>query len=223
MTKELRAAIEAILDCMTTKPKRILEIGSRAAVNQVELSNLRPLLPRTEYIGVDMQAGPGVDVVADATRLPFDNSYFDLVICLETLEHAQRPWEIASEIARVVKKQGGIILSSQQNFPLHMHPSDYFRYTPYGLSSLLPSKWRRVVIGISPPYDREVELNPRHVIAVAWGGPMWEKAKLKRVLKRSESTISGHKPYRHRLQEAWRILKRAINELSYEQRIKFFE
>lgn len=221
MTKELRKAIEIIVSQMIL-PKRVLEIGSRAAINQEELCNLRSFFPKSEYVGVDMQSGPGVDIVADATKLPFESASFDLVLCLETLEHADEPWKIVSEIERVSMKNGGIILSSQQNFPLHMHPSDYFRYTPYGLASLIKNKNTKVMMGISPPFDNEVELNPKHVIVAAWNGSMWNESKLKKVLINSESDISGHKPYRHRLQDGWKIIKRAFNELHYRSAIKFF-
>jgi SAM-dependent methyltransferase len=169
-----------------------------------------------------MQKGPGVDVVADAIALPFPDNSFDLVLCLETLEHCDEPWKVTSEIERVSKKNGGIILSSQQNFPLHMHPSDYFRFTPYGLSSLIKNKVSKVMMGISPPFDNEVELNPKHVIVIAWNGDLWDEAKLKKALKNGESRISGHKPYRHRVQDAWKIFKRALSELNYHHAIKFF-
>jgi SAM-dependent methyltransferase len=139
MTKELRRAIEIMVAQMKA-PKRVLEVGSRAAVNQEDLCDLRPLFPESEYIGTDMQPGPGVDIVADATALPYPDNSFDLLLCFETLEHANEPWKVVAEIERVSKPNGVIILASQQNFPLHMHPSDYFRYTPYGLSSLLRHK-----------------------------------------------------------------------------------
>lgn len=223
MTKELRAALEIILASMKSEPKKVLEIGSRVADNQDEICNLRPLLPNSSYVGLDMQEGVGVDVVADATSLPYRNHSFDLIICLETLEHAEDPWKIADEIARVVKPNGAIILSSQQNFPIHMHPSDYFRYTPYGLATLMPNKWQKVVFGISPPYDREAELNPKHVVVVAWNKEAWNKASLKRKLKSQEAVVGGHKPYRHRLFDAIKIIKRALNEINYRQVIHFFE
>lgn len=223
MTKELRAALELILASMRATPKRVLEIGSRVADNQDEICNLRPLFSNSHYIGLDMQEGTGVDVIADATKLPYKDRSFDLVICLETLEHARDPWKIAKEIERVVKKNGAIILSSQQNFPIHMHPSDYFRYTPYGLATLIPDKWQKVVLGISPPYDREAELNPRHVVVIAWSKDAWNKLSLKRKLKAQERVVSGHKPYRHRLFDAMKIMKRAFNEIHYRQVIHFFE
>lgn len=223
MTKELRAALEVILSNMSSQPRKVLEIGSRVADQQESICDLRPLLPKSKYVGLDMQDGVGVDVVADANNLPFPNYSFDLVICLETLEHANNPWKMSEEIKRVVKKNGAIILSSQQNFPIHMHPSDYFRYTPYGLTTLVPEKWQKVVLGISVPFDNEVKLNPKHVIAIAWNNKLWNKATLKKQLKKQEQVIGGHKPYRHRLFDAIKIIKRALNEANYRQEIHFFE
>lgn len=222
MTKELRKAIEIMVAQMRA-PKRVLEVGSRAAVNQDELCDLRPLFPSSQYIGTDMQAGPGVDLVADATALPFPDNSFDLLLCFETLEHCDEPWKVVSEIERVCKPKGVIILSSQQNFPLHMHPSDYFRYTPYGLASLLKQQKQQLVLGISPPFDQEVELNPKHVIVLAWNGATIDKKRMKRAIKANEAIISGHKPYRHRLQDGWKILRRAFSELRFRHAIKFFE
>lgn len=224
MTKELRMIVEVILAELKKKPKSVLEIGSRSAVNQEDISNLRPLLPNAKYIGVDMQSGTNVDVVADATKLPFKNHSFELVLCLETMEHAIDPVGIAKEIERVVKKNGAVIISSQQNFPIHMHPSDYFRYTPYGLATLLPGWFKqRLLIGLSPDFDDEPKKNPRHVVVVGWGGSNWNKKTLKRVIRRSMAKISGHKPYRHRLQELVRILRRAFGELKFRFGINFFE
>src|SRR3972149_12172269 len=136
MTKELRKALE-ILAAHLPRARKILEVGSRAAKNQQELAHIRPLFPESVYTGLDMQRGPGVDVVADATSLPYPDQIFDLLLCFETLEHVIEPWKAVAEMERGNKKNGVIILSSQQNFPLHLHPSDYFRYTPYGLSSLV--------------------------------------------------------------------------------------
>ncbi|MFH2085809.1 MAG: class I SAM-dependent methyltransferase [bacterium] len=221
MTKELRKALEIIIGQIKT-PKRVLEVGSRAAINQEELCNLRPLLPNSEYIGLDMQKGIGVDIVADATKLPFAANSFDLLLCSETLEHCSEPWKVVAEMERVSKKNSGIVLTSQQSFPLHLHPADYFRFTPYGLASLIRNKKNVVMMGISPPFDKEVELNPKHVVVIAWNGRVWDEKQLKIAIKKNQALISGHKPYRHRAQDAWKMFKRALSELQYHQTIKFF-
>ncbi len=222
MTKPLRVSVEVISKCLQKKIN-ILEVGSRQAVNQADIANLRPLFLNGSFTGVDMQAGDGVDVVVSAEKLPFKNGAFDVVFCLETLEHAQKPWLVAKEIERVLKPGGVAVVSSQQNFPIHMHPSDYFRYTPFGLKELFGGLSEKLVISISPPFDDEVKLNPQQVILVAIKGKNPSLiSKIKRLLKLNVDKISGHKPYRHRIQDAWRIFKRALNEFYFRQEIEFF-
>lgn len=55
--------------------------------------------------GVEMHHG---DV---AERLPFESSSFDIVICLEVLEHVLTPIQLLSEIHRVLIPEGRAILS----------------------------------------------------------------------------------------------------------------
>lgn len=222
MTKPLRKAIEIIARNLP-KPTRILEIGSRQEKNQQEIANLRELFPGSRYLGTDMRPGPGVDRVADAEKLPFEKGAFDLVLCLETLEHARKPWLIAGEIERVVSSKGIAIVSSQQNFPIHKHPSDYFRYTPFGMTSLFDGFASKLVFSISPPFDNEVKLNPQAVILVASkkkNDPILRR--IKSALKAGVSEISGHKPYRHRLFDMLKIIRRGLAEANFRQEIEFF-
>jgi len=92
----------------------------------------------------------------------------------------KKPWLISEEIERVTKNSGVMIVSSQQNFPIHMHPSDYFRFTPYGLKSLFKKLKSSLLIGISPAFDNEARLNPQTVIMVGWKRKMIWVEKLKR-------------------------------------------
>ncbi|KKT40425.1 hypothetical protein A3K29_03430 [Candidatus Collierbacteria bacterium RIFOXYB2_FULL_46_14] len=222
MTKPLRAAVE-IISTNVDNPKQILEIGSRQAVNQNDLADVRELFHSGTFIGLDMQEGPGVDVVASANKLPFPDNHFDLVLCLETLEHADKPWLVAAEIERVLKPKGVAIVSSQQNFPIHKHPSDYFRYTPYGLGILFQNLEGKLTVAISPPFDDEVRLNPQHIILVGMkknNEKLLKKIKLS--LKKNVAKISVHKPYTHRLQDFFRLIKRAVAEFHFRQEIEFF-
>jgi SAM-dependent methyltransferase len=220
MTKELKAAIAIIVSQLETI-KNVLEIGSRTATNQEEIGDLRSLFDGARYVGVDMQEGPGVDKVADARELPYKDKSFDLVIALETLEHSDEPWKIVEEAERVMKKKGYLIISSQQNFPLHMHPADYFRFTPYGLASLVKKSEHKLMISISPPFDDEVRLNPQHVIVVAWNGEQKIKNKIKKALQRRSEEINIHKPYRHRVQDGLKKIKRGFEEVNYRTEIFF--
>lgn len=62
---------------------RVLEIGS-LDIN----GSIRPIFhPFAEkYIGIDMQEGPGVDIVVDAAKF-VHFEYYDVIICAEVFEH----------------------------------------------------------------------------------------------------------------------------------------
>lgn len=49
-------------------------------------------------------------LVADAHKLPFKDEEFDVVVCLETLEHVENPQQVLSEIKRVLKKSGYLVV-----------------------------------------------------------------------------------------------------------------
>src|SRR5262249_28586286 len=51
-------------------------------------------------------------------------------------EHVQRPWILAAEIERVLKRGGGLIVDSAFLQPIHGYPSHYFNMTPRALASL---------------------------------------------------------------------------------------
>jgi len=87
-------------------------------------------------IGFDVRSGPEVDVVGDAHKLPFENEKFDNILCTEVLEHLHSPYIAISEMKRVLKQGGKLILTTRFIFPLHDIPHDYYRFTKYGLKYL---------------------------------------------------------------------------------------
>ena len=92
-------------------------------------------------IGLDVKNGDNIDVVADAHKLPFEDEKFDNILCTEVLEHLHSPHLAISEMKRVLKKDGKLILSTRFIFPLHDTPNDYYRYTKYGLRYLFKN-WK---------------------------------------------------------------------------------
>ncbi|MBU3926059.1 class I SAM-dependent methyltransferase [Patescibacteria group bacterium] len=87
---------------------------------------------------VDIINHKDVDVVADVHNLSmFKDAEFENVLCTEALEHFYNPFLAISEIKRVLKKNGILILTTRFIFPLHEVPNDYFRFTEYGLKYLL--------------------------------------------------------------------------------------
>ena len=58
------------------------------------------------YLGVDIEAGPDVDVRADMNALPFKTSSIDLVHTRHTLEHVDDPHGCIKELYRICKPDG---------------------------------------------------------------------------------------------------------------------
>lgn len=66
----------------------------------------------THWHGLDVEAGPGVDIVADATSIPdmypFREAY-DVVLCTEVLEHVE-DWPAVVRNAAWSLKPGGVLV-----------------------------------------------------------------------------------------------------------------
>ncbi len=71
----------------------------------------------------------------DGEHIPFDDATFDLVFCLQVLEHVPRPEPLMAEVARVLRPGGYLVGSASQLEPFHSRST--FGYSPYGMSRLL--------------------------------------------------------------------------------------
>lgn len=109
--------------------KRVIEVGS-LDVNGSVRPDVEALAPAA-YIGVDIRPGPGVDVICDAGDLVarFGEHAFDVVISTELLEHV-RDWRgIISNLKRVAKPPGLLIVSTRSyGVDFHRRPFDFWRY-----------------------------------------------------------------------------------------------
>jgi SAM-dependent methyltransferase len=78
---------------------------------------------------VDLQGGPGVVQMDVEKDFPFESNQFDCVISVHLFEHVRFFQNSASEINRVLKKDGIFILCLPFFYPYHPDPKDYFRFT----------------------------------------------------------------------------------------------
>jgi SAM-dependent methyltransferase len=69
--------------------------------------------------------------------LPFTSAAFDAVVCTEVLEHVVDARFLLSELARVVRPGGRLLVSVPFVFHYHEDPRDVRRYTPAGLRAAL--------------------------------------------------------------------------------------
>lgn len=123
---------------------KILEIGSMD-VN----GSLRDFAePTTQYIGVDLEKGPSVDVVVKpGEKLPFDDFSFDLIMASSAFEHDPRFWETFIEMCRVARPGGHIYVNAPSNGGVHRYPLDCWRFYPdAGLALVQYAKDRQVEV-----------------------------------------------------------------------------
>ena len=91
----------------------------------------------SEIVNMDICAMEGVDVVGDLESIPFSDQTFDGILNVAVLEHVRRPWVVVKEFHRVLKENGRLLCVVPFFQPIHYVPTDYFRYTPDGICSLL--------------------------------------------------------------------------------------
>ncbi len=69
-------------------------------------------------------------ILANAEELPFKKNYFDLVFAREVFEHLFRPDKFISEIERILKNDGKLILSTPNLNSWHVRLLILFGYAP---------------------------------------------------------------------------------------------
>lgn len=104
----------------------------------------RDLFPDSiRYVGVDLVAGPGVDVVlGDIYKLPFDDESCDLVISGQMLEHCGQFWRLFLEIQRVLRPGGKVFVIAPSAGPVHRYPVDCYRFYPDSFQAI--AEWAQL-------------------------------------------------------------------------------
>lgn len=107
-----------------------IEIGSLLVPNM--RGSLRDLAPsNVEYVGIDFEAGPNVDVVLeDPYRLPFEDQSVDICLASSVFEHSEMFWLLFLEILRILKDDGLFYLNVPSNGYFHRYPVDCWRFYP---------------------------------------------------------------------------------------------
>ncbi|MDC3196075.1 class I SAM-dependent methyltransferase [Flavobacteriaceae bacterium] len=103
----------------------------------------KPLFKHLEYKSIDLGVGDDewnydfLDYKGELHNMPIPNDEFDYVLCTQVLEHLELPFESLKDLNRVLKPGGEIFISVPFCQNEHQEPYDFFRYTSYGLKSLL--------------------------------------------------------------------------------------
>lgn len=93
--------------------------------------------PNWQYVGVDLAAGPNVDVALTSPyRLPFDSHSVDVIVSGQAFEHIEFFWLTWLEMVRILKPGGLIFLLAPSRGYEHRHPQDCWRFYPDGYRAL---------------------------------------------------------------------------------------
>ena len=131
-----------------THNARVLDIGSGISkgpgkwlwANENDLS--------ITVVRMDICAGPTVDVVCDATKMPADIGLFDSVVLQSVPEHIQDIFLLFKQIDIILKPNGYIYIEMPFLQGMHGDPSDYWRTTNHGLAYLV-NNYDVVLYGVS--------------------------------------------------------------------------
>jgi SAM-dependent methyltransferase len=110
----------------------VLELGSRTRDATTFVARDKVFFdPSIKYSGLDIIAGPNVDVVGDVHQLSkyFGKESFDLVYSNWVFEHLMMPWLAAIEINKVLRKGGELFINTNHSISLHDFPWDFWRYS----------------------------------------------------------------------------------------------
>lgn len=92
------------------------------------------------YLGVDMREGKDVDIVMNAHSLVlrFGKDSFDIVVCMNILEHDDRFWITLEEVNSVLRKGGYLVFCVPTfSFPIHSYPEDYWRMSEQAVKEIV--------------------------------------------------------------------------------------
>lgn len=136
-------AFEATIESSVAKFSDGLEDGARLLDAGAGEGRYRRFFSRHRYVGLDLGIGDAnwdyadLDVVGNLDALPFRDGSMDAALSIVTLEHVRSPARVVSEMSRVLKSGGRLLLVVPQEWEMHQHPHDFFRFTRFGVEMML--------------------------------------------------------------------------------------
>lgn len=78
------------------------------------------------------------DILGDITKTNFADDTWDLIVCVQTIEHIPNVWDLPKELYRIIKPGGYIIVDCPWGYPYHGEPEfgDYWRISKDGMKAM---------------------------------------------------------------------------------------
>jgi len=156
---ELAAHFESKYD---GRPLRILDLGAGSGGVSIALANVE----KNRVVALDVAINedlatlrklvPVRQVVATADQLPFRAASFDVVLCLETIEHLRETRRAARECMRVLRSGGQVMITTPARLRFLTRPDPHYQVR--GLMLIPDRAQRRVIVDklkLTRTYDVE--------------------------------------------------------------------
>ncbi len=85
------------------------------------------------------------DFICSLDKIPRPDSFYDVIINTQVLEHVEYPQKVINEFYRLLKPGGQLFLTAPQGWGLHEEPYHFFNFTKYGLESLFKHAGFKVI------------------------------------------------------------------------------
>lgn len=131
--EHLNSFINRIAKEHNNSDKKLLEIGPQ------ERSEVKIAFNMCNIETLDLVPDYNPDIVGDITKYNshIEDSTYDIITCLEILEHTINPFSAIEELKRICKHNGYILFSAPLNWRIHGPIPDCWRFTEFGWKVLL--------------------------------------------------------------------------------------
>jgi SAM-dependent methyltransferase len=101
-----------------------------------------------DLVGFDVDGNDRADLHGTIDAIPVEDASFDVVLCLQVLEHVPDPAAAVAELRRVARPGGRVLLATHGVYPFHPNPDDLWRWTHQGLERLFhtSAEWTSVTV-----------------------------------------------------------------------------
>lgn len=119
------------------KSSHVLEIGpDKYPSSFYEQLSEKPLVWDTLDLSDAKYVSKYTYVTNDLYQYPIEDSTYDIILSGQVIEHVAAPWKWLTELKRIARPNGHIIVISPTSWPYHEAPIDCWRIYPEGMKEL---------------------------------------------------------------------------------------